>query len=113
MIYYTESEGGRLREIVERQILHWPKVTTRKMFGCPAYLAEGKLFAFVVNAGIVITQIRKRDRETLAQAFTTAPFKAGEREISRWVQVTIEDPDGMERVMRLVRKSYETVLSDT
>ncbi len=111
MIYYTESEGRQLREAVEREVLQWPKVTTRKMFGCPTYVVDGKLFAFLVNEGVVITQVRKRDRELLAETFTTAPFKAGEREIDRWLQVTVDDLNRLERLMRLVRKSYETALA--
>lgn len=111
MKYYAESEGSELRKAFERQVLYWPEVTTRTMFGCPAYLADGKLFAFLVTDGVVITQIRKRDREALSEAFETEPFKAGEREISRWLQVTIEDLDRLTRLMVLVRKSYETVLN--
>jgi hypothetical protein len=110
MIYYVESEGKALREAFERKVLVWPKVTMRKMFGCPAYQAEGKLFAFLVTEGVVITQVRKHDRETLGEAFETEPFKAGEREISRWLTVTVDDLARLPRVMAYVKKSYETVL---
>jgi TfoX/Sxy family transcriptional regulator of competence genes len=110
MIYYTESEAKALREAFESQVLAWPRVTTRRMFGCPAYLVDGKLFAFLVTDGIVITQMRKRDREELGTHFVLQPFKAGEREIERWIQVTLDDLKRLERVMTLVRKSYETVL---
>ncbi len=112
MQYYSDDQGGTLRKAFEAKILHWPHVTTRPMFGCPAYLADGKLFAFLVNDGIVITQIRKRDRETLAELFPTEPFKAGEREIERWLQVTLDNVDQLNRVIRMVRRSYETVLQN-
>jgi hypothetical protein len=110
MIYYVESEAKALREAFERKVLRWPKVTMRKMFGCPSYLADGKLFAFLVTGGVVITQVRKHDRETLAAAFETEPFKAGEREISRWLQVTVDDLVRLPRIMVYVQKSYDTVL---
>jgi hypothetical protein len=111
MPYYTESEGKELRELFEARVLPWPKVTTRRMFGCPAYLADGKLFAFLVSKGVVITQIRKRDREAFAGIYETEVFKAGEREIERWLQVNMEDDRTyIDRVMALVRKSYDTVL---
>jgi len=110
MIYYIESDAKALRQLVERQVLAWPNVTTRRMFGCPAYLADGKLFAFLVTHGIVITQVRKRDREELEAKYTVEPFKAGEREIERWVQVTLDDLERIDRVMAFVRKSYDTVM---
>jgi hypothetical protein len=111
MPYYTESEGQALREDFDARVLHWPKVTTRRMFGCPAYLADGKLFAFLVSEGVVITQIRKHDREVIAEIYEAEPFKAGEREIERWLRVTLgDDRTYFDRVMSLVRKSYETVL---
>ncbi len=112
MEYYSEDKGRRLREAFEERTLHWPMVTVRRMYGCPAYLADGKLFAFLVTDGVVITQMRKRDRETAASAFTTAPFKAGEREIGRWVIITLEDVKQLSRLMKLVKKSYETVLQN-
>jgi len=110
MIYYTESEARDLRRAFEQRVLHWPNVTTRRMFGCPAYLVDGKLFAFLVTRGIVITQIRKRDREDLEGVFATETFKAGEREISRWLQVNLDDLAALDRAMTLVRKSYDTIL---
>jgi hypothetical protein len=110
MIYYTESEAKELRRAFEHQVLHWPNVTTRRMFGCPAYLVDGKLFAFLVTRGIVITQIRKRDREHLEGVFSTETFKAGEREITRWLQVNLDDLEPLDRIMSTVRKSYNTVL---
>jgi TfoX/Sxy family transcriptional regulator of competence genes len=110
MIYYTESKAKALREAVEKQVLNWPRVTTRRMFGCPAYLVDGKLFAFLVTDGVVITQIRKRDREELEAQYSVEPFKAGEREIERWLQVTVDDLEKLERVLTMVKKSYDTVL---
>jgi TfoX/Sxy family transcriptional regulator of competence genes len=112
MDYYSEDEGRELREEFEERTLHWPKVTVRRMFGCPAYLADGKLFAFLVTDGVVITQIRKQERVAAASTFTTAPFKAGEREIERWVVVTLKDTQQLNRLMRLIRNSYETVLQN-
>ena len=112
MEHYSEDEGRELREAFEERTLHWPTVTVRRMFGCPAYLADGKLFAFLVTDGVVITEIRKQDREAAASAFSTAPFKAGEREIERWVIITLEDAKQLSRLMKLVRKSYEAVLQN-
>lgn len=109
MIYYAEPGARSLRQEFEKEVMDWPGVTSRRMFGCPAYLVDGKLFAFLVTDGIVITQIRKRDREELGRAYSTEAFHAGEREIDRWLQVRIDDLERIERVMLMVKKSYDAV----
>ena len=63
-----------------------------------------------VTGGVVITQVRLRDRETLAELFAAEPFKAGEREIARWVQVPLPEVDQLLRLLPFIRKSYDTVL---
>jgi hypothetical protein len=112
MKYYDESETAEIREVFEKEVLGWSKLSKRTMFGCPAYLADGKLFAFLVTKGVVITQIRLRDRQAVSEVFETEPFKVGEREISRWLKVTIENPDKVQRLLRLVKKSYQFAMGD-
>ncbi len=112
MKYYDESETAEIRSFFEKEVLGWSRVSQRTMFGCPSYLADGKLFAFLVTHGIVITQIRLRDREAISEIFDTAPFKVGEREIERWLVVPIEQPEKLKRVMRLVKKSYYFALGE-
>lgn len=110
MLYYVEKDARALRQAFEKEVLLWPQVLTRRMFGCPAYIADGRLFAFLVTDGVVITQLRQKDIETLAQDNQTAPFKAGERVIKRWTQVTVADPAAIGRIMGFVRKSYQTAM---
>lgn len=110
MKYYSEEQAGQLRTALEERILGWSDVTTRRMFGCPAYSVEGRLFAFVVNDGIVLTQLRLRDRELLAEDFETESFVAGEREIERWTKV-VTTPERLSRLMRYVQRSYDAALA--
>lgn len=112
MKYYDERETADIRALFEKEVMGWSRVSQRSMFGCPTYLADGKLFAFLVTNGIVITQIRLRDREAISEVFETAPFKIGEREIERWLVVTISQPEKIKRLMRLVRKSYHFALGE-
>jgi len=49
MPYYREDEAHALRVAFEKEVSTWPKVTTRRMLGCPAYVADGRLFAFLVT----------------------------------------------------------------
>ncbi len=110
MPYYVEDDARALRQAFEKEVLLWPDVITRRMFGCPAYVADGRLFAFLVTDGVVITQLRHKDIETLAQDNQTEPFKAGERVIKRWTKVFIADPAAIGRIMSFVRKSYQTAM---
>ena len=110
MQYYSEEEAKPLREAFERYVFQWPQVTMRRMFGCPAYVADSRLFAFLVTGAVVITQVRLKDRQALSEDNETVPFKAGEREIERWIQVTIDDPKALGRIISYVRKSYQTAL---
>ena len=107
MKYYDESETAEIRENLEKEVLTWSKVSKRSMFGCPAYLADGRLFAFLVTRGVVITQIRKNDKQTISEIFETAPFKVGEREITRWLVVTLSELEKLPRLMRYIKKSYQ------
>lgn len=63
MKYYSEEETKELRQALEEQVLNWTGVTKKKMFGCPCYKANEKLFAFLVTNGIVITKLQPSDRE--------------------------------------------------
>ncbi len=110
MPYYVEDDARALRQAFEKEVMLWPAVITRRMFGCPAYIADGRLFAFLVTDGVVITQLRRNDKQTLAQDNQTEPFKAGERAIERWTKVLIADPAAIGRIMGFVRKSYQTAM---
>jgi hypothetical protein len=110
MKYYVEETARELRETFERHILTWPQVTTRTMFGCPAYLADRRLFAFLVTEGIVITQLHTPDREALGKIYTTEPFQVRERTIERWITVFIPEPEAYARVMPYVKKSHQIAL---
>ena len=112
MSHYSEEKRGTLRESLEYEILHWPHVSSRRMFGCPAYLVSGRLFAFLVNEGVVVTQLSKRQRSHARQLFETEPFQIDERPISRWLclsvpegEVTLSD---LRRLLRFIRYSYES-----
>ncbi|MBN1261833.1 MAG: hypothetical protein JXB35_14240 [Anaerolineae bacterium] len=110
MPYYVEEEMTQLRQLFEDEVLRWPEVTTRKMFGCPSYQVKDRLFAFLVTGGVVITNLVKNDRDRLAESYTVAEFKAGERVVKYWVQVEISDRRALGFVLPYVRKSYETAI---
>ncbi|HUT17274.1 MAG TPA: TfoX/Sxy family protein, partial [Acidobacteriota bacterium] len=88
----------------------WPQVTSKRMFGCPCYLANGKMFAGMVTRGIVITKLSSLEREELQKVREIKPFMAGGKTIRNWVRVNI-DPEDLREVMPFVLKSYERAMA--
>jgi hypothetical protein len=109
--YYTEEASGALRERFETEVLGWPEVTHRLMFGCPSYQAAGHLFAFLVDEGVVITQLRQAEREKLAERCELSDFEVGERVVERWVRARVESERDLGYVLSYVKKSYEIAMA--
>jgi hypothetical protein len=47
MKYYSEDQMNDIRMKVEEEILKWEGISTKKMFGCPCYKVNDKLFGFL------------------------------------------------------------------
>ena len=110
--WYLEEETRELRESFEKEILTWPQVDYKKMFGCPCYLANGKMFVGLVTKGLVITKLSELEKEELKKIKSIQPFVAGSKVIKSWVQINLE-PKELKQVMPFVKKSYERALSFT
>ena len=110
MKYYSEEETKELRVAVENEVLKWDHITTKKMFGCPCYQAKGKLFAFLVTNGVVLTQLQSSVREELSKKFQTSYFQAGRKTVKNWIRLSIKNLEQLESLMPFVRKSYEEAL---
>ena len=85
MKWYIEEESKELREAFEKEIIKLPQVDYKKMFGCPCYLANGKMFAGMITKGIVITKLNSSEREELNKLREIKPFIAGDKIIKRVV----------------------------
>ena len=107
MQYYSEDDTKDIRLALESEVLHWGRVSFRKMFGCPCYKVNEKLFVFLVTKGIVFTHLNEIDRAEMSLIFKTAPFKAGRKDIKTWSQVSVSNVKELEGLMPFVRKSYQ------
>lgn len=107
MKYYDEEEMHPIRTELEEEILSWEGVGTKKMFGCPCYMAGGKLFAFIVTGGVVITQCSEDDRTALSKRYETSPFSAGRKIVHKWVKVPVKSGSDVNMILPFVRKSYK------
>ena len=106
MQYYSEEKMQNLRLRLEREILNWPNVTTKKMYGCPCYKNNEKLFAFLVTDGVVLTKVSQQDKIELSKEFEIEPFQAGKRTVNKWPQIRVDETTDMEKVIPFIRISY-------
>ena len=102
----------KIRAALEDKILNWDDVTTKKMFGCPCYKANNKLFGFLVTNGVVFTKLSETERSVVVEKFNAEPFNAGKRSMGRWPQVTINDTKEIDKIIPYLKKSYNNALQE-
>jgi predicted DNA-binding protein (MmcQ/YjbR family) len=106
MKYYNEEKMKNLRLKIEKEVLSWSDVTTKKMYGCPCYKYKDKLFAFMVTDGVVLTKASEKDKIMLSQEFTIKPFQAATRTIQGWPQIPIDEKSDVEKIITFIKNSY-------
>jgi hypothetical protein len=107
--WYIEEDTKDLREAFEKEILTWFQVDYKKMFGCPCYLANGKMFSGLVTKGLIITKLSDKEKEELNKIIKVKPFVAGEKIIKSWVYVNMESKE-LKEILPFVKKSYERAI---
>ena len=113
--WYIEEDTKELREAFEKEILKWPQVDYKRMFGCPCYLVNGKMFAGLVTKGLIITKLSDSEKEELTRIKEVKPFVAGGKTIRSWVHIDLE-PNELNRsidlkdIIPFVRKSYNRAI---
>ena len=107
MQYYNEEKMHNLRLIVEKEILSWSGVTTKKMYGCPCYKYKEKLFAFLVTDGIVLTKTSEQDKMKLSKEFLIKPFQAATRTMNGWPQIPVDETSDLTKIIPFIKNSYK------
>jgi predicted DNA-binding protein (MmcQ/YjbR family) len=106
MQYYNEEKMKNLRLRIEKEILKWPNVTTKKMYGCPCYKYKNKLFAFLVTDGVVLTKANDKDKIKLLKEFKIKPFQAATRTMKDWPQIFVDEKSDLDRIIPFIKSSY-------
>lgn len=106
MQYYNEEKMKNIRVKLEKEVLSWPDVTTRKMYGCPCYKHKYTLFAFLVTDGVVLTKASEQDKMRLSKEFTIKPFQAATRTMKGWPQIPLDEPFDLKKVISFIKDSY-------
>jgi predicted DNA-binding protein (MmcQ/YjbR family) len=107
MQYYNEEKMQNLRLRIEKEILNWPNVTTKKMYGCPCYKNKEKLFAFLVTGGVVLTKVSEQDKIKLSKEINIKPFQAGKRTMNKWPQIRVDETTDVEKIIPFIKNSYD------
>ena len=110
MPYYEENKMAELRRYIEDELLLWQHVEEKKMFGCPSFKAKEKLFAIIITDGIVITKLNDEERNELSKKFNAVPFKANNRRISKWAQLSYKSTNDLKKYLPYIKKSYKNAL---
>ena len=106
MQYYNEEKMQNIRLKIEKEILNWPDVSTKKMYGCPCYKYKNKLFAFLVTDGVVITKASEQDKINLSKEFSIKPFQAAKRTMKGWPQIPVDDASDITKIIPYLKNSY-------
>lgn len=106
MKYYDEETMTVVRHELEDTVLGWNNVTTKKMFGCPSYLAEKKLFAFLVSDGLVLTKLEDEDIVKMAETVDFRPFEVDGKKMANWARITVQDKSEVPKLLAFVEQSY-------
>jgi len=106
MQYYNEEKMQNIRLKIEKEILGWPNITTKKMFGCPCYKYKNKLFAFLVTNGVVLTKASEQDKMKLSKEFSIKPFQTATRTIKGWPQIPVDEASDFTKIISFIKNSY-------
>ena len=110
MKYFNEEQMADFRRSFESRIDGWPDVSQKKMFGVLNYLAGGKMFAFLVTDGLVITNLSQQEREAIADRYESESFQAGNRRVGSWLKVTLASLADILDLLPAVKVSYHAAL---
>ena len=98
---------NNLRLRIEKEVLSWPDVTTKKMYGCPCYKYKKKLFAFMVTDGVVLTKASEQNKVKLSKEFSVKPFQAATRTMKNWPQIFIDETSDIQKIIPFIKNSYK------
>jgi hypothetical protein len=113
MQYFDAESGADLKAAFDDLVADWNGVDAKTMFGRPSYRADGTLFAVLVTDGVALTRLPDEWRSELETVFETDPFQAGDRTVTKWVQVPVSGPTDLDALRPYVRASYETARGES
>ncbi len=94
---------------VKEELLSWPGVTTRRMFGCDTFFAGPKMFAFLLSDGLVV-KAAPEERDSLLARPNVEPMRMGNGvRFGDWLKVAIEQEADFDLAIDLAGRSLALV----
>lgn len=96
-----------VRDRLDGALLGWDGVEKRRMFGCDAWLVNGRLFGFL-RANNLMLKPTPGHREEMLSRPGVAPFivKPG-LPLGQWLQWPLESVEDAEEALTTLRAAYE------
>jgi hypothetical protein len=110
MKYYDEKKMAEIQKTLEKEVLKWKGVTSRKMMGCLCYFYNRKFIGFLVTNGIVLMRLSEKDQKEIKEKFGGKPFEMAGQTGRLWV-TPLNGPKDVKPVIPFVRKRYKDVSS--
>lgn len=110
MTYYSETKMKDLRVAFDRYVLRWAKVKPAKMFGCPVYEAGGRLFALLVNGGVIVAKLSSAEQEEVLRLKKATLFKSGRKLVRNWLRFSLSEKKDLKQIMPFVKRSHQAAL---
>jgi hypothetical protein len=108
---YSDAEMGALRELLEEEVMAWPDVAVKKMFGCPGYRRGGELFAFLRDGFVVVRNLPANQAAAFAKRLKGVPFSypspKGEMVMKGWLQLPYADDGDLPKVLPAIQAAYD------
>lgn len=99
-----------LRSQLESLTVDLPRVTSRRMFGCDAFLASGAIFAMVWREGRIGLRLPDALLPELRALPGSDPWRHRDMVVRQWVLVPESFHDAPERLAPWVRKAHAAAL---
>jgi TfoX/Sxy family transcriptional regulator of competence genes len=99
-----------LRSQLESLTVDLPRVTSRRMFGCDAFLARGAIFAMVWREGRIGLRLPDALLPELRALPGADPWRHRDMVVRQWVLVPEAFHDAPERLAPWVRKAHAAAL---
>jgi hypothetical protein len=107
MSEYSDEAMGAMRRRVEEALFAWGDVRPKKVFGHPAYLHGGKMFAFMTADGVGIGNLPEEDTAALLARDDVSPFVYNGMPMKQWIVLPLVDDADLAAAMPWIQLAYE------
>lgn len=94
--------------LIRTEVLSFPGVTRRRMFGAEAFFAHGLMFAFLGHHGVVVRLPEPLRSEAIEEGIAFPYLPPGTTDFEGWTEIPF-DATGPRAILRIVELAHEHV----